>query len=80
MVAGGVGITLTAAADVVFAETSFVPGDVLQAADRAHRIGQTESVRVRIATLTNSIDESIHDALRRKVRMIREVVQTTEEA
>ena len=59
----GVGHTLTASSTVVFAELSYVPADVTQAEDRAHRIGQHNSVLVQHIVLDGSIDAKIAQSL-----------------
>ena len=64
--AAGVGITLTAASDLVFLEQSWTPADNAQAAMRIHRIGQKRGCLVRVATLAGSIDEAVQRTLARK--------------
>ncbi len=69
--AAGTGLTLTAASDLLFVETSWVPADNQQAAMRIHRIGQRNACLVRVAALAGSIDEDVQKALLRKMKDIR---------
>jgi len=64
--AAGVGITLTAASVVIFAELDWTPAVVTQAEDRLHRIGQKENVLVRHIVLNGSLDQRIVQAIIRK--------------
>ncbi|QDZ21750.1 P-loop-containing nucleoside triphosphate hydrolase [Chloropicon primus] len=65
--AAGVGLTLTAASLVVMAELDWVPGNLVQAEDRAHRIGQASSVNVHYLHMKGSIDDIIWAALKNKL-------------
>jgi SWI/SNF-related matrix-associated actin-dependent regulator 1 of chromatin subfamily A len=61
--AAGVGITLTAADHVMFSELDWVPGNVTQAEDRCHRIGQKNSVTVEHLVLDGSLDAKMAKTL-----------------
>ncbi len=61
--AAGVGVTLTASSHVVFCELDWVPGNVTQAEDRAHRIGQDQTVNVYHLVLDDSLDSRIASAI-----------------
>lgn len=61
--AAGVGLTLTASSTVVFAELDWVPGNVTQAEDRAHRIGQRDSVHVLHLVFDGSLDSKMAKTL-----------------
>jgi SWI/SNF-related matrix-associated actin-dependent regulator 1 of chromatin subfamily A len=56
MQAAGIGITLTRAKVVLFAEMDYVPGNISQAEDRAHRIGQHDNVHIKHLVLEDSMD------------------------
>lgn len=68
--AAGVGITLTASSHVVFAEQSWVPAEMSQACDRAHRIGQKDNVLVEILVAENSLDAKMMSQVAKKLRVI----------
>lgn len=67
-IACGVGFTLTKATRVIFAEFDWVPGVNAQASDRAHRIGQNNSVLVQYVSYKDSIDKAVIETLLRKQR------------
>ncbi len=57
--AAGVGLTLTAASDVLMVEQDFVPATLDQAEDRAHRIGQRDAVNVVYLIAEGTIDDEV---------------------
>lgn len=67
--AGGVGITLTAASDVILVDRPWVPGDAEQAEDRAYRIGQSIMVNCQWIQ-AGEIDQRVDSILEQKQERI----------
>lgn len=74
ILAAGVGITLTAASHIEFVESSWVPGEIFQAVDRCHRIGQKSSVSARFHVVKGSIDEAVIGSLISKNLTIKKIL------
>lgn len=70
----GVGLTLTAASDLVFVESSWVPAEMAQAAQRIHRLGQKDPCVVRTMFCEGTVDEDIQMAIARKMASISKIV------
>nr|TKW36082.1 hypothetical protein SEVIR_2G417000v2 [Setaria viridis] len=76
--AGGYGLTLTAASTVIFAELSWTPGDIIQAEDRAHRIGQVSSVNIYYLLSNDTIDDLMWDAVQGKLENLGQMLDGQE--
>uniref|UniRef100_A0A0N5B4V1 SWI/SNF-related matrix-associated actin-dependent regulator of chromatin subfamily A member 5 n=1 Tax=Strongyloides papillosus TaxID=174720 RepID=A0A0N5B4V1_STREA len=73
--AGGLGITLTAADVVIFYDIDWNPQMDLQAADRAHRIGQKKQVKVFRLVTEGTVDERVYETAERKLRLDNIIIQ-----
>ena len=67
--AAGVGITLTASSRVAFVELAWHPADHEQCEDRAHRIGQNDSVQCTYFIGRETYDEAIYQIINEKREM-----------
>ncbi|CAI4236422.1 BAL_1a_G0000460.mRNA.1.CDS.1 [Saccharomyces cerevisiae] len=67
--AGGFGINLVCANNVIIFDQSFNPHDDRQAADRAHRVGQTKEVNITTLITKDSIEEKIHQLAKNKLAL-----------
>lgn len=77
--AAGVGITLTAAPNVLFLDYSWNPADMEQSADRIHRIGQkAESINIYQLYAQGTIDDYMRKLLADKQAIISQLIEGRE--
>ena len=72
--AGGVGITLTRASNVLFVERQWTPAAEEQAEDRLHRIGQKRSVTIRYLMVPGTVDEDMAELIEEKRSVLHSIL------
>ena len=70
IIAGGVGITLTAGTHVIFQDLDWVPANHAQAEDRCYRLGQMSKVTVEYFLAAGTLDGYISELLEQKMKLI----------
>ena len=76
--AAGVGLTLTASSNVAFVEFPWTYADCCQCEDRAHRIGQKDSVTCYYFLDRRTIDEKVYKIIQAKKGIANAVTGSTE--
>lgn len=77
--AAGVGLTLTASSNVAFVEFPWTYADYCQCEDRAHRIGQKDSVTCYYFLGRRTIDEKVYRIIQEKKNIANAVTGSTED-
>ncbi|MCE9205773.1 DEAD/DEAH box helicase [Bacteroides thetaiotaomicron] len=77
--AAGVGLTLTASSNVAFVEFPWTYADCCQCEDRAHRIGQKDSVTCYYFLGRRTIDEKVYRIIQEKKNIANAVTGSTED-
>jgi SWI/SNF-related matrix-associated actin-dependent regulator of chromatin subfamily A-like protein 1 len=75
IIAGGTGLNLTAATQVVFNDLDWVPTNHWQAEDRAYRIGQKRTVNVTYFVARDTIDDFVQAVLETKAALVNAIVE-----
>ena len=74
--AAGVGLTLTSASNVLFVELDWVPGNLNQAEDRCHRLGQTDTVLAQYLVIDGTIDARMAEAIIQKQKIVEKTIDS----
>jgi SWI/SNF-related matrix-associated actin-dependent regulator 1 of chromatin subfamily A len=74
-----IGITLTAAHHILFAEVSFLPHEMEQAAARCHRLGQRKNVLVQYLLWEDSLEHWIFSNVLFKAETVHQIVNKKDE-
>lgn len=77
--AAGVGLTLTASSNVAFVEFPWTYADCCQCEERAHRIGQKDSVTCYYFLGRRTIDEKVYRIIQEKKNIANAVTGSTED-
>ncbi|XP_015262092.1 PREDICTED: SWI/SNF-related matrix-associated actin-dependent regulator of chromatin subfamily A-like protein 1 [Gekko japonicus] len=72
LTAANMGLTFSSANLVVFAELFWNPGILIQAEDRAHRIGQTSSVDIHYLVAKGTADDYLWPMIQEKIKVLGE--------
>jgi len=74
--AGGLGINLTSAQDVIFLDEDWNPQITLQAEARAHRIGQTKPVTIYKLCTQGTVEEQMMGRIRKKLYLSTKITES----
>ncbi|KAF2020095.1 hypothetical protein BU24DRAFT_448449 [Aaosphaeria arxii CBS 175.79] len=74
--AGGLGINLTSAEDVIFLDEDWNPQITLQAEARAHRIGQTNKVTIYKLCTQGTVEEQMMGRIRKKLYLSTKITES----
>ena len=73
----GFGLNLQSARRAIFLETDWTAASIDQAIARLYRAGQSRPVRISILTVADSIDARVADIVRRKRRIVTQLLEET---
>jgi SWI/SNF-related matrix-associated actin-dependent regulator of chromatin subfamily A member 5 len=74
--AGGLGVNLTSATDVIFMDEDWNPQVTLQAEARSHRIGQTKKVTIYKLCTQGTVEEQMMGRIRKKLYLSTKITES----